>query len=145
MRINKLLRFTILISLTSCQNDTEKWLGNLYSENYACKGHYCCQVAGLDQPTDTTTLKFRVRVTETALDRNAVKSRFYYQADSLFLLKNNSQYSRPVMIEPVANGLATTHDFLVFFKVEPWMKNGDLEFEAFPESIKETIHLSFEK
>ena len=76
------------------------------------------QVVSLDESDNEVSFKARVVVTSKDLVAklsSAIAQKMTYQSDSIFYITNGKQKIFPALIQPVANGVANTFEYLIDF------------------------------
>jgi hypothetical protein len=115
----------LLISLGACRTRSQQWVDGL--SPFSKQGDTTETVELLKlKAADTSSLNYSVRIYPSKQwlvekkDKRSIEMN--YEMDSCFYIRNSGKTFRPVMIQPIANGLADCFEYMVSFDLEPSME-----------------------
>lgn len=120
-----------LLAVMSCKTPGEKWQNSLTKYKELKSKTMVLQLMKMEEKNDTSALAYKIRIypakaweeQATPADRNHLN----YQMDSCFALKTGKTAHNPAFVQPVANGVTGSFEYLVSFAIDSTVKMKPLQ------------------
>lgn len=114
----------------SCNTPTQNWLGSLKDhEEYSDEDILIQVMKNNNSHQDTTELEYRIRIFPVKKMQSlpVLSDVKWLRMDSCFYLQSGNSIYQPAFIEPVANGINNSHEYLLVFKIQSEMTRQNLD------------------